>query len=54
MGDAGEARNIAHQKKKISNDAIRRVRDRFRVPLADDSITDAPFYKPPEDSPDMR
>ena len=54
MGDAGEARNIAHQKKKISADAIRRVRDRFRVPLADDSITDAPFYKPPEDSPEMR
>ncbi|MGI9338461.1 MAG: pyruvate dehydrogenase (acetyl-transferring), homodimeric type [Gammaproteobacteria bacterium] len=54
MGDAGEARNIVHQKKKISADAIRRVRDKFRVPVADDKIEDVPFYKPPEDSPEMR
>ncbi len=54
MGDAGEARNIAHQKKKISDEAIARVRDRFRVPVPDEKIGEVPFYKPPEDSPEMK
>ena len=34
MGDAGEARNIAHQQKKISTEAIIRVRDRYGLPIA--------------------
>ena len=51
MGDAGEARNIAHQQKKISDDALKRVRDRFRVPIADDKIGEAPFCKLEPDSP---
>ncbi|MGI9306406.1 MAG: pyruvate dehydrogenase (acetyl-transferring), homodimeric type, partial [Gammaproteobacteria bacterium] len=54
MGDAGEARNIAHQQKKISNEALRRVRDRFRLPIGDDEIGEVPFYKPPADSPAMK
>ena len=29
MGDAGEARNITHQQKKISDAALKRIRDRF-------------------------
>ena len=54
MGDAGEARNIAHQQKKISNDAMQRVRDRFRLPISDDEIETVPFYKPPSDAPEMK
>ena len=54
MGDAGEARNIAHQKKKISNEAIKRVRDRFGIPVPDDKVAETPFYKPPQDSPEMK
>ena len=51
MGDAGEARNIAHQQKKIGDDALKRVRDRFRLPIADEKIGEVPFCKPKPDSP---
>ena len=54
MGDAGEARNIAHQQKKISNEAIIRVRDRYGLPIADDEVSKVPFYKPPADAPEMK
>ena len=51
MGDAGEARNIAHQQKKIGDDALKRVRDRFRIPISDEHIGEVPFCKPEPDSP---
>ena len=51
MGDAGEARNIAHQQKKIGDDALKRVRDRFRIPISDEHIGEVPFCKPEADSP---
>ena len=54
MGDAGEARNIAHQQKKISDEALRRVRDRFGIPVKDDSISSVPYCKPDADSPEMK
>ena len=54
MGDAGEARNISHQQKKISDDALRRVRDRFRLPIADADIGEVPFFRPPDDAPEMK
>lgn len=54
MGDAGEARNISHQQKKISDDALRRVRDRFKVPIPDSEIAKVPYYKPAPDAPEMK
>ena len=54
MGDAGEARNIAHQQKKISDEALRRVRDRFRIPIPDAKIAEVPYYAPPKDSPEAK
>ena len=54
MGDAGEGQNVTHQQKKMGEDALRAFRDRFRIPLTDDQIADAPFYRPPPDSPEIR
>ncbi|HEU5478385.1 MAG TPA: pyruvate dehydrogenase (acetyl-transferring), homodimeric type [Candidatus Tumulicola sp.] len=54
MGAAGEARNIAHQAKKMEVEAMRAFRDRFAIPLSDAEIEKIPFYKPAEDSPEMR
>ena len=54
MGDAGEAKNIAHQQKKISDDALKRVRDRFQIPVPDERIADVPYYKPDPDSKEAR
>jgi pyruvate dehydrogenase E1 component len=54
MGVAGEARNIAHQAKKMEVEAMRAFRDRFAIPVSDADIEKIPFYKPPDDSSEMR
>ena len=54
MGEAGEGQNITHQQKKMGEDALKAFRDRFDIPISDDDIADAPFYRPPEDSPEIR
>jgi len=54
MGLAGEGQNITHQQKKMNTDAIREFRDRFNLPISDEQLSDVPFYKPPEDSPEMK
>ncbi len=53
MGEAGEGKNITHQQKKMGEDALKHFRDRFNIPISDEAIADAPFYKPAEDSPEM-
>ncbi|WP_435103132.1 pyruvate dehydrogenase (acetyl-transferring), homodimeric type [Arhodomonas sp. AD133] len=54
MGEAGEGQNITHQQKKMAEDALKAFRDRFQIPVPDDKVADAPFYKPDEDSPEMK
>jgi pyruvate dehydrogenase E1 component len=54
MGEAGEALNIAHQAKKMDINAVRAFRDRFHVPIADADLEKMPFYRPPDDSEEMR
>ena len=54
MGEAGEGQNITHQQKKMGEDALKAFRDRFNIPISDDDIAGAPFYRPPEDSPEIR
>ncbi|MDP1967590.1 MAG: pyruvate dehydrogenase (acetyl-transferring), homodimeric type, partial [Burkholderiaceae bacterium] len=54
MGKSGEGRNTAHQTKKLTDDDIRAFRDRFNIPVPDDQIAALPFYKPADDTPEMR
>ena len=54
MGEAGEGQNITHQQKKIGLDALKKFRDRFKIPVPDDQLEKLPFYKPAEDSPEMK
>src|SRR5690625_4528745 len=54
MGEAGEGQNITHQQKKMGEDALRAFRDRFQLPISDQEIHDAPFYRPPDDSPEIK
>jgi len=54
MGEAGEGMNFTHQQKKIGEDALRKFRDRYRIPISDEELDQVPFYKPPETSPEMR
>ena len=53
MGEAGEGKNITHQQKKMGEEALKHFRDRFNIPISDEEIADAPFYKPPDDAPEM-
>ena len=54
MGKSGEARNTAHQTKKLDDAAIREMRDRFNIPIPDDKLAEIPFFKPSDDSPEMQ
>ncbi len=54
LGEAGEGRNVTHQQKKLNEKELREFRDRFNIPINDEEIADAPFYRPPPDSPEMR
>ena len=53
LGEAGEGRNVAHNQKKVNDQELRRFRKRFDIPLSEDAVAHAPFYKPPEGSPEM-
>ncbi|HXE51070.1 MAG TPA: pyruvate dehydrogenase (acetyl-transferring), homodimeric type, partial [Ramlibacter sp.] len=54
MGSAGEAKNIAHQAKKLNDDDIRTFRDRFNIPIPDEKLAEIPFYKPEDHTPEMK
>ncbi|KQV37090.1 pyruvate dehydrogenase (acetyl-transferring), homodimeric type [Massilia sp. Root335] len=54
MGKSGEARNTAHQTKKLDDEAIREMRDRFAIPIPDDKLPEIPFFKPADDAPEMK
>ena len=50
LGESGEGRNITHQQKKMNEEELRHFRGRFGIPISDEQIADAPFYRPPDDS----
>ncbi len=53
LGEAGEGKNITHQQKKLNEAELRHFRDRFGVPISDEDVSRAPFYRPPENSPEI-
>ena len=54
MGASGEGQMITHQAKKMTEDALLTFRDRFELPLSDEQVRAAEYYKPPDDSAEMR
>jgi pyruvate dehydrogenase E1 component len=54
MGVSGEGQMITHQAKKMTEDALLAFRDRFELPLSDEQVRAAEYYKPPEDSAEMQ
>jgi pyruvate dehydrogenase E1 component len=54
LGEAGEGKNITHQQKKMNEGDLRSFRTRFGIPISDEEIADAPFYRPPDDSPELQ
>jgi pyruvate dehydrogenase E1 component len=53
-GEAGEASNETHSLKKLDVDALKAFRDRFAIPIDDKDLPSVPYYKPDENSPEMR
>ncbi len=53
MGGAGEGMNITHSQKQMEEDHLKAFRDRFNIPISDDQIAAAPFYKPPAESEEI-
>ncbi|MGR3272842.1 pyruvate dehydrogenase (acetyl-transferring), homodimeric type [Thalassococcus profundi] len=43
MGTAGEGQNTTHQQKKMQDEQLRAMRDRFKIPVDDADIKNAPF-----------
>ena len=54
LGEAGEGRNVTHQQKQLNEDELREFRTRFGIPIADADIHETPFYRPPDNSPEMK
>ena len=54
LGESGEGKNVTHQQKKLNEEELRHFRSRFGIPISDAQIADAPFYRPPEDSPEIK
>ncbi len=54
MGEAGEGQNTTHSQKKMGHDALIQFRDRFNIPISDEEIDDAPFYRPDKDSEEFK
>ena len=54
LGAAGEGQNITHSQKKLGEDALRDFRTRFGIPISDKEIDSIPFYRPDDDSPEMK
>ena len=54
MGKSGEGKNNVHQTKKLTDEDIKAFRDRFNIPIPDSELSKLPFYKPADDTPEMK
>jgi pyruvate dehydrogenase E1 component len=54
LGEAGEGKNITHQQKKLNDDELQMFRSRFGIPIPDGELHDAPFYRPADDSAEIK
>ena len=54
LGDAGEGKMIAHNQKTMEEDHLLEFRTRFGIPISDEEVGNAPYYKPSEDSAEMQ
>jgi len=54
VGESGEGKNITHQQKKLNEEEIKAFRTRFGIPISDEEVSKAPFYRPEPDSAEMK
>ena len=54
LGESGEGRNVTHQQKKLNEQELLNFRSKFNIPIKDEDCILAPFYKPNEDSEEIK
>ena len=54
MGKSGESINTTHQQKKLDVDDLMYYRDRFDVPLTDEQVKNIEYYRPKENSEEIK
>ncbi|HED08050.1 MAG TPA: pyruvate dehydrogenase (acetyl-transferring), homodimeric type, partial [Ignavibacteria bacterium] len=54
LGEAGEGKNITHQQKKLNEEELKDFRTRFGIPISDSEISRAPFFKPDDNSHEIK
>ena len=54
LGEHGEGRNVTHKQKVLNEAELREFRARFGIPISDADLPKAPFYRPPEESPEIQ
>ena len=54
FGGAAEAQNATHSVKKLDIDSLKKFRDRFGIPIDDEELKEVPYYRPEEDSLEIR
>ena len=54
LGEQGEGRNVTHKQKELNQAELREFRARFGIPISDEDLPKTPFYRPPDESPEMQ
>lgn len=54
LGETAQAKNVAHQVKKLEFEALKELRDTLALPLTDEQVEHLDFYHPGEDSPEVK
>jgi pyruvate dehydrogenase E1 component len=54
LGETGEGRNVTHQQKKLNDEELAEFRTRFGIPISDDELAELPFYRPSEESKELK
>jgi pyruvate dehydrogenase E1 component len=54
MGKAGQGRMTTHSHKKLDETELLEFRNRFNLPLSDEQAKTLAFFRPADDSPEMR
>jgi pyruvate dehydrogenase E1 component len=54
LGEAGEGKNITHQQKKLNDEELSMFRSRFGIPIPDEELHNAPFYRPSDESAEIK
>ncbi len=54
MGESGEGTNTTHSQKKMAVDSLKKMRDRFSIPLDDEQVENLEYIKPDPEHPAIK